>query len=453
MTNRFFKIIISGLACPVVALGWLVGCQTTETVAARPPDWSHNASIYEVNLRQYSEEGTLTGFREHLPRLKAMGVDILWFMPIHPVGEKNRKGSLGSYYSVQDYLALDPNLGTMQEFKSLVAEIHELDMHVIIDWVANHTSWDNPLIQSHPEWYTKDGDGNFIPPVPDWTDVIDLNYDQRGLWDYQIDAMSYWVREVGIDGFRCDVAGMVPLEFWRQVRVALDNVKPVFMLAEAEGPEFHQDAFDMTYAWNLHHLMTDIASGKRQVDAIDSLLQVERAAYPAAAYRMQFTSNHDENSWKGTVIERLGEGAETFAVLACTITGMPLIYSGQEAGLSKRLAFFEKDAIIWQEHRLAQVYETLLKLKKRNAALGNGMSDGMYERLVTSNPKVFAFRRWKGDDKLMVVLNLTSKSQMMSLKLGEWHQDLKDVFSGAPASAKIFQGVEFGPWQYVVLTN
>ncbi|OQX99076.1 MAG: alpha-amylase, partial [Bacteroidetes bacterium 4572_117] len=274
-------------------------------------DWIKTANIYEVNLRQYTKSGTIKEFEKHLPRLKEMDVDILWFMPVQPVGKKNRKGSMGSAYSVQDYIKVNPDFGTMEEFKSLVAKIHEMDMYVLIDWVANHTAWDHPWTQSHPEFYTKDSTGNFMPPKDtDWSDVIDLNYDNNEMRKEMIEALKFWITEADIDGYRCDVAGMVPTDFWDEARKELDSIKPVFMLAEWESTDMHFKAFDMSYSWDFHHLMNDVAKGEKSVKDIDDYFEKDELSYPANAIRMYFTSNHDENSWNGTVIERMGDASK-----------------------------------------------------------------------------------------------------------------------------------------------
>ena len=332
--------------------------------SVKHPDWSYNLSIYEVNTRQYTPEGTFEAFDTHIKELKDMGVGIVWFMPINPIGEKNRKGTLGSYYSVKDYKGVNPEFGTLQDFKETVNQIHSMGMYVIIDWVANHTAWDNVWVKEHPDFYTKDSLGNFVPPVPDWHDVIDLNYDNKELWQYMIDAMKYWVEECDIDGFRCDVAGMVPLDFWKTAHAELDKIKNVFMLAEAEGPELHE-AFDMTYSWELLHLMNNVAQGKKDVQSIRDYFQKEKNQYPPDAYRMRFTTNHDENTWNGTEFERMGEAAETFDVFTCVIPGMPLLYSGQEAGLNKRLDFFEKDTIEWKDSKYKFLYTTSISRKRK----------------------------------------------------------------------------------------
>lgn len=418
------------------------------------PEWSKNAVIYEVNLRQFSEEGTFNAFAGHLPRLKEMGIDILWFMPIHPVGEKNRKGSLGSYYSVKDFMAVNPEHGTINEFKSLVNQIHEMSMYVIIDWVANHAAWDNNLVETTPEFFTTDDDGNFVPPVPDWSDVIDFNYDNKELWNYMKGALKFWVEQCDIDGYRCDVAGMVPTEFWNEVRKELDEIKPVFMLAEWETPELHEYAFDMTYAWGLHHLMNDIAKGEKSVEDLDKYWKSERKEYPEEAYRMTFTSNHDENSWNGTVFERMGDAAEAMLVLSATIEGMPLVYSGQESGLDKRLDFFEKDVIEWKEHRFYDLYRKLFVLKKENKALWNGNFGGKIQKIKTGKDKqVYSFLREKEGDKVFVIINLSENPQTIKLN----NRSLAGSYLNAITGENIFitgnDEFNLGTWSYRVFSN
>lgn len=373
------------------------------------PEWSKNSTIYEVNLRQYSEEGTIAAFRKHLPRLQKLGVDILWFMPIHPIGVKNRKGSMGSYYSVKDYKAIAPQYGTMDEWKSLVDTIHEMGMHVVIDWVANHSAFDNVWIEEgHKEYYTLDSVGELQPPLgTDWWDVADLNYENEGLRVAMIDALKFWVRETDIDGYRCDVADWVPTDFWNEARQALDSVKPVFMLAEADNPELHEKAFDMTYGWGFHFTMNEIAQGKKEVSEINKYIDSNK--YQPEDYRVHFITNHDENTWKGTINERFGKSQEAFAALSFLLEGMPLIYSGQEAGLNKRLEFFEKDVINWEGKDLSEFYTRLIKLKKDNPALWNGEHGGQANMLETDQKGAVAFVREKGDNKVFVALNLIER--------------------------------------------
>jgi glycosidase len=406
--------------------------------AAEHVGWSRHATIYEVNLRQYTKEGTIRAFLPHLPRLKKMGVDIVWIMPIHPVGARNRKGSLGSYYAVRDYTAVNPEFGTLEDMKALVQQAHALGMKVIIDWVANHTAWDNPWATQHKDWYKLNDKGELFPVTyndgaePEyWTDVTALNYENKALWKGMTDAMAYWVRETDIDGFRCDVAKLVPQAFWNQARAELDKIKPVFMLAEAEAPQLHE-AFDMTYSWRLMDILKDIAKGKAAPAALKAALASEAASYPPSAYRMLFTNNHDWNSWQGSDPELYGPAYQVMAVLTATLPGMPLVYSGQEAGLSKRLEFFEKDPIDWKNYPLAPFYTRLLKLKKDNPALGNGQYGAPLDILDAANDKVFAFRRAQGANVVTVVANLSAAPQQYRLagsgkgaRLGPWSWRVK----------------------------
>lgn len=416
------------------------------------PEWSKDAVIYEVNVRQYTEEGTFKAFQEHLPRLKELGVDILWFMPIHPIGEKNKKGELGSYYSVKDYLGVNPEFGTMEDFKKVVEKAHDMEMYVILDWVANHTAWDNPLTEEHPDWYTKDSTGNFQPPVEDWSDVIELDYDVPEMRDYMIDALKFWVEEADIDGYRCDVAGMVPVDFWNRSRKALDSIKPVFMLAEANEPILHKKAFDMTYAWDFHFLMNEVAQGKKSANDLQEKLKEEMEKYPENAYRMMFTSNHDENSWKGTVYERLGDGVETFAVLSYTLPGMPLIYSGQEACMDKQLEFFEKDPIEWKECNMTELYEKLNELKKDNKALWNGEFGGEYKRIeTTNNDNIFAFLREGKRNKIFVLANLSNQPLEFNLQSEKHFGKYREFFSQEKVKFNQKNSeMELDAWEYKI---
>ncbi|OYU44042.1 MAG: alpha-amylase [Burkholderiales bacterium PBB4] len=385
-------------------------------------DWSRNANIYEVNIRQFTQEGTLKAFVGHLPRLKKMGVDILWLMPIQPIGKVERKGSLGSYYSISDYTAVHPEFGTVADMRVLVQEAHKLGMKVILDWVANHTAWDHPWAKDHKDWYKLNAKGELFPvtftngPEPEyWTDVIALNYDNKALWDGMIEAMQFWVRETNLDGFRCDVAGLVPTPFWERARKELDATKPMFMLSEWAETDLHRSAFDMTYDWDLHDVMKNLAKGKTDAKALRSWLESPKKVFPHHAYRMLFTNNHDKNSWDGTDAELFGPAYEAFAVLTFTLPGMPLIYGGQEARLMKRLAFFEKDAIDWKTYELQDFYTEMLALKRHNPALANGQYGGRTQAINTGNDKVFAFRRSQGSNTVTVAVNVSSTEQSFSM--------------------------------------
>lgn len=412
-------------------------------------NWSRNAVIYEMNVRQFSEEGTFAAATRRLGELRDMGVGIIWLMPIHPIGELNRKGSLGSYYSVRDYKAVNPEFGTEDDFRAFVSTAHSLGMNVIIDWVANHTAWDHPWTQSNPEWYTKNENGEFVPPVDDWSDVIDLNFDNADLREAMINALEYWVREFDIDGYRCDVADMVPVDFWEAARARLDAIKPVFMLAEAETPALHEKAFDMGYAWEMHHIMNRVAQGA-PVAKIDSMIEATRTKFPSDTWLMNFTSNHDENSWNGTVFERLGDGAQAFAVLSGTMEGMPLIYSGQEAGMDKRLAFFDKDPIVWKESEFREIYTRLNELKRNNPALWNGADGAPMQRLSSEHERVYAFHRTKDVYSVIVVLNLSAESVQVSLDTNELQHTYRDIFNDTTFDVPTIFNINLGPWDYKV---
>jgi glycosidase len=423
--TRFFSALL-------ITTILFTGCKNSKNTegfnSLKAPEWSYNSTIYEVNTRQFTNEGTFKAFRDHLPKLKEMGVDILWFMPIHPIGVKNRKGTLGSYYSVQNYKEINPEFGTLEDFKNLVNEAHSLGMYIIIDWVANHTAWDNVWTETHPEFYTKDKNGNYVSPF-DWSDVIDLNYDNKELWNYMRDAMKFWVDECNIDGFRCDVAAMVPLEFWKWLRPQLEINKKLFMLAEAHEPELHE-AFDMTYNWQLKDLFVDIASGKKNADDLYKLFEEEKTIYPRDAYRMVFTTNHDENSWNGTDQERFGKLSKQFAVMSCVVPGMPLVYSGMEGGLNKRLLFFERDPIQWKESEYRSIYTKLFELKKENKALWNGPFGGELIKIDTGDPSIFAFVRQKENNKVIALFNLSENKKTVQLNSNDLKGEYKDLWAG-----------------------
>lgn len=409
----------------------------------RHPDWATNATIYEVNLRQFTPEGTFRAFEAHLPRLAAMGVSIVWLMPVHPIGETGRKGTLGSQYAVRDYFAVNPEFGTLDDLRHLVQTAHGLGLRVLLDWVANHTSLDNALTQEHPDWFQRDEAGQLVPPVPDWTDVAALDYRQPALRRYMTDALLYWLREADIDGYRCDVAGLVPTDFWDEARLELDEVKPVFMLAEWDElypsgglswENFNSDtrllekAFNMSFGLRLHYLLDHIAEGKNELADIDQYLAAERAKYPPSVYLMHFTSNHDVNSWDGTEYERLGPLVLPFAVLTVLLPGMPLVYSGQEAALQKRLQFFDADPIAWQDYPLQDFYTRLLQLKRRHPALLNGDVTSRFRRLPSATQQ-YAFLREKGPAAVLCAINIDAAEARLPLPTeaaGTW----RDVFSG-----------------------
>jgi len=378
-------------------------------------------------------------------------------MPIHPIGIVNRLGTLGSYYSVKDFYGVNSEFGTLEEFKALVDSIHARGMYVLMDWVGNHTSWDNNLTVTHPEWYITDGNGNFVPPPgTNWTDVIQLDYSQQGLRDYMIDVMKFWVNEVGVDGYRCDAISFMPLDFWETAISELKADKPeILMLAEDDGTEYQAAGFDMTYAWGYHGfgsgILNNIAAGSNNANTLSSYVNSENIYFSSSHYRMYFTSNHDDNSWYGTVFEQFGAAAEIFAVLTSTFRSMPLIYSGEEAGLNQRLLFFDKDEIIWQQHPFASIYTALFNLKKVNKALWNGESGGQLQRvLTTDNPSIFAFIREKENHKVIGIFNLTNQEKTFTLEGTLYTGSYRDAFTNDSVYFSENTEMTLLPWNYRV---
>ena len=419
------------------------------------PDWCANAVFYEVNLRQYTDSGTLKAFEKHLPRLKALGIDVLWFMPTTPIGIVNRKEGLGSYYSVRDYLGVNPEFGTIADLKEVIDKAHSMGMHVVLDWVPNHTAWDNPLTVEHPDWYVRDSTGKFTPPKgTDWTDVIQLDWTKKGLQDYMIDALKYWAK-MGADGFRVDHPHETPPEFWERARVALDSIKPVVLLAEHEGSQFVKKGFDMNYAWEMHHLMNSIAQGKDSAIAMSKYFKKDMTTYPGNVYRMMFLTNHDENSWAGTIDSLMGDAQKMFATLIFTAQGVPLIYSGQEVCLNRKLKFFVKDSIKWDSCYLTGFYRNLVSLKHRNQALWNGDSGGKMETIKTNQDrKVFAYCREKEGNWVLVFLNLTKKPvsfkpDLRTPEAGEY----TEYFSGKKITLPLIEPFQLDPWGFKVYTR
>jgi glycosidase len=441
----------------VIGGGIFISCTRATSYVKPDPtevknlDWVKNAVIYEVNIRQYSPEGTFNAFAKDLPRLKQLGVDILWLMPIGPIGELNRKGKLGNYYSVKDYKSINPEFGTMDDFKNLVKKAHDLGLKLIIDWVPNHSSFDNPMFKEHPEYYMRDSAGKLVSPY-DWTDVIRFDYSKPEMRNWMVETMKYWLKEADIDGFRCDVASMVPVDFWDSCRTELDKVKPIFFLAEADKPFLHAKAFDMSYDWKFHHIMNDIAKGKKNANAIEKHFNWVDSVYPEGSILMQFTSNHDENTWNGTEFERLGEGTKAFAVLAATVPGMMLMYNGQEAAMNKRLRFFDKDTIPWRNYEYADFYKLLIEVKKNNHALWNGFEGGSFERIETSDDKkIFAFMREKDGERVVVIINLTGKPRKVTINSDIADGEYTEAFSDKPVELEEFKKLSLDPWEYMVL--
>lgn len=405
------------------------GCQQTPAATTvEHPEWTRNAVIYEVNWRQMTPEGTIEAVERQLPRLKELGVDILWVMPVHPISQLGRKGELGSYYASADYKALNPEMGTMDDFRHFVKAAHDAGMKVIIDWVPNHTGNDNWWRKYHPDFFRYDENGEVIHPA-DWTDVSQLDYSNPAMREHMIDAMAHWIYDADIDGFRCDVAGMVPVDFWNHARTRLEAVKPgLFMLAEADNANLLEHAFDMDYNWPMANLFKEIANnagqyslanadriGRRPAVAIDTLLAHQACTYPADSYMMNMVTNHDFNSWEGTEFQRFGNLAEAMAVLSYTLPGMPLIYTGQETGLNRAFEFFKKDAAPEFEPRNSyfDFYSSLNYLKHRERALraGEPGKGGYMTRYPASSNDIYVFSRNLDNSQVLVMVNLGARTR------------------------------------------
>lgn len=444
--NRCFIFILS-----VLIAGYRSADAQNHTV------WTAKASLYEANVRQFTKAGTFNAFGTHLDRLRELGVSIIWFMPIHPIGTKNRLGSLGSYYSVKDYYGVNPEFGTAAEFRALVDSIHSKGMYVMIDWVANHTSWDNVLTVDHPSWYVKGNGGVFVPPAgTNWSDVIQLDFTNDSLRTYMIDAMKYWVTEMNVDGFRYDAASFVPISFWTQTAAALKEVRSdIFLLAEDQGTQYSGAGFHMTFGWNFYGfgggILPKLYNGTNNANDFAAYAASEYLNYPGNNYRLYFTSNHDENSWYGTDTELFGAAADAFIALSAVFRGMPLLYGGQEAGLNRRLKFFDKDEILWPVHPRAAKIRSLLRLKSRNSALWNGAKGGEPVRIgTTADQNVYAFIRQNGSDKVLAVFNLSAAAKTFSLSGSGFSGTYKDIFTDSSLLITANYSMTLPAWSYMI---
>lgn len=419
---------------------------TMQTVAA--PQWILNTNIYEVNLRQYTAAGTLNAFAKELPRLKEMGVQTLWFMPITPIAQKNKKGTLGSYYAAADYTSVSPEFGTLADFKNLVRQAHDMGFKVIMDWVANHTGWDHIWTKTHPDYYEKDSTTNDFKMASGMEDIIELDYKNPALRKAMIDAMKFWITEADIDGFRCDLAFWVELDFWKEAKAELQPIKPLFWLGELdpiEHPDYMQ-VFDAAYTWTWMHKTEAFYKNHLPLSSLDPILQQYQSVPGIKAW---FTTNHDENSWNGTEYEKYGKAALPLAVFDCTWPGIPLIYSGQELPNYKRLQFFEKDTIEWNgEYKLQHFYQTLFNLRLTNSAL---KANSEVQRLHTSdNDHILAFLRKDGNKEVVVLLNLSDQYVTIDITDDKVNGTYKSVFSNAAVDFSGHKPVSLQPWDYMI---
>jgi glycosidase len=461
----------------------MIGCKNNSeeiastTIEKFSPAVEENSVIYEVNIRQYSPEGTFNAFTKDIPQLKELGVKIIWVMPIFPISQTKRKATggddskfasempaaeqhkyLGSYYAVSDFKKVNPEFGTIEDFRNLVKTAHENGIYVILDWVPNHTGWDHVWIKNHPEYYTQNAKGEIIDPVnPEtgkswgWTDVADLNYDNQNLRAEMTADMMHWIKNEDIDGFRCDVAGNVPLDFWQQAIPQLRKQKSIFMLAEAWEPALlKNNLFDMAYGWDGHHTMNKIAQGKETVKQFDAFIEKINNDYEANDILMNFVDNHDENSWNGTIKSRLGEAEAAMTALSYLMPGMPLVYSGNEYGLEHSLKFFEKDSIPKTKGKQWELRSKLGKIKNEIDALHGGKNKANYKRLSASNENVLAFERTKNGKKVIYLANLSAKPVSVTMPItGQY----KDVMNEKMMDLNTTQVLSMVPWQYFILTK
>lgn len=404
------------------------------TAAHERPDWVNQAVIYELFVRNFTPEGTFRAIIPRLQELKSLGVTTLWLMPIHPVGEKGRKGELGSPYAIQDYFDVNPRFGTKDDFRALVDAVHAAGMYLIIDFVANHTAPDNAWVTEHPDWYTQDAAGTPTHPEgTDWTDVADLNYDEPAVREAMQEALYFWVREFDIDGYRCDVAEMVPMDFWSTAIDSLHAIKPVMMLAEGENPELHAHGFDVTYSWKPYHALKDVWKGEAVSTYLDVVAE-EQEAFPADALRLRFTTNHDETAWDNppTILFGGQDGARAAAVMTALLPGIPLLYNGQEAGTDEKIPLFEKSSMDFSAHpEMRAFYTNLLSLHHQHPAL----QSNTFEVLAPEAEDVALFARGSGDDRLIVAVNVRDTASSIELPEALGTTGLVDARTGQPVPA------------------
>ncbi len=463
--TRAHRLLAALSLLSILSLAACAGTEDAPASAPAPiavqPDWARDAVIYEVNVRQFTPEGTFRALLPHLTRLDDLGVDILWLMPVQPIGVERRKGGLGSYYSIADYRATNPEFGTQDDLKAVIDSAHALGMKVILDWVANHTAHDHTWVSAHPDWYVRKADGTISLPIDrdgketDWTDVAELDFSKPAMRAAMIADLQWWLTDMQVDGFRCDVAWGVPLDFWLESRAALLTVRPdLFLLAEEEGPAMHS-AFNASYGWTLHHQLNRIAQGKEPVSSLDAYLAKGAAEYPANAYRMYFTSNHDENSWQGTEFERMGENHLASFVLSSTlVNSFPLLYTGQEARLNKRLRFFEKDTVSFADTTLVPFYRAIFAAKANTPALWNGADGGPQVKLVgDGGADLYAFTRSTGESHVVVAVNMGATATTYAYRDFAAPGTYRDIFTGRSVELGATGSLALPPHGYTIMVR
>lgn len=420
--------------------------------------WAINTNVYEVNIRQYTSEGNFNAFQKHIPRLKAMGVDVLWFMPITPISKLNRKGSLGSYYACSSYREINPEFGTLEDFKKIVSFAHQSGMKVIIDWVANHTGWDHEWTKTNPAFYKINHEGHFYD-AHGWDDVIDLNYSNPHLRTAMIESMKYWIDECDIDGFRCDMAMLTPVDFWMQARQSLEPVKKIFWLAELDpldNPEYMQ-VFDSAYTWRWMNAAKQFKEeGARNIHFLREVL-FQYNQIPPNALAAWFTSNHDENSWNGTEYEKYAEMVIPLAVFCATWKGLPLIYSGQELPNIKRLSFFDKDCIDWQESiQLHNFYKILLGIRNTHPSfLGKPAVQSFLQIRNSVEHHVLSYKRVVNNHCCLVMINFSQYDlSEVEFETDVPRGDYTEIFSNQKNHINTnHQYIDLKGWGYKVWVN
>ena len=404
------RIIIRSLAA-VALLGPLAthAEELSQSPARTPPAWLRDGVLYEVFPRDFSATADLAGVTAGLDALKDLGVTILWTMPIHPIGEKLRKGEFGSPYSIKDYYAVDPHYGTLDDFKRLVAEAHKRNLKLIMDLVINHTAWDSVLMQ-HPEYYQHDAEGRVIPPVPAWTDVAGLDYKNPRLRDYMISLMKYWVQTCDVDGFRCDVASMVPVDFWEAARAQLESVKPdIIFLAEASKPDLLVKAFDVDYSWPLLTALNDVLIKGAPASKLRTSWEDSQQQFPRDALHMRATDDHDE----ARAVARYGlRGALAASVLMFTMDGVPLLYNGMEVGDATESgdpALFDKLPVFWSPKDrppLRAIYRDIMRLRKDNPPFRTPRVLWLHN---SDEGSLVTFKRADETNEFVVVINFSNR--------------------------------------------
>lgn len=441
-----FSLLLSSCKQAVKKEKEEVPAQSTTQVGATVPPVS-DVIMYEIFVRNFTSEGTFNAILPRLHDLKQLGVNTLWLMPIQPLGVEKKKGTYGSPYSIRNYTELNPDFGTKADFRRLVDSVHALGMYIIIDEVANHTAWDNPWVKEHPEWYTHDSTGKIIPPVADWTDVADLNFDNADLRKEMIRTMEYWIDSFNIDGYRCDAAWGVPDDFWKECIATLRKIRPVIMLAEADEAAMFADGFDIVYGWKMYQNLKAVWKGDSSVASLNRTLKREESKYPADYRALRFSTNHDENSWDNlpqTVFTTV-DGSRAAFVFMLSLPGTPLVYNGQEVGYATRINLFEKYVIAWNASpELRKWYEEVLKLYGSSNVLKKGDIT-----MMNAGDDVVAIKRTYEGQELVTLINVRNKAVTATTPGEIISNHYVDVLTGNPVL--IGKSIDLRPFDFIIM--